>query len=144
MTYRDLAESRERLRSNRNGSRPITVVLGAPCSGKTTYVAEHARPGDVVIDFDAIAVAVGSPEAHDHAKQHLLVAHAAREAAIARVLRDNVPAWIVLTSRSQLDQFGLSGAKTHVMPTSIDECERRAIADGRTQNVLALIRGWNG
>ena len=44
----------------------ITVVSGKPGSGKTTYVAEHKSPGDLVIDFDAMAVAMGSPVSHDH------------------------------------------------------------------------------
>lgn len=33
----------------------ITVVTGPPCSGKSTYVRTHARPGDIIVDFDAIA-----------------------------------------------------------------------------------------
>lgn len=30
----------------------ITLVTGAPASGKTTYVHRHAKPGDVIIDMD--------------------------------------------------------------------------------------------
>lgn len=33
----------------------LTVITGAPCSGKSTYLGQHARPDDIVIDFDAIA-----------------------------------------------------------------------------------------
>ena len=32
----------------------ITLVTGAPASGKSTYVRYHAKPGDVIIDLDNI------------------------------------------------------------------------------------------
>lgn len=35
-------------------ARTVTLVAGPPCAGKTTYVAQHARPGDIVLDQDAI------------------------------------------------------------------------------------------
>ena len=65
--------------------RTVTVVCGPPAAGKTTYVHEHARPGDIVIDFDALAVALQAPGAptHDHADGVPQVAAAARSAAIA-------------------------------------------------------------
>lgn len=37
----------------------IVLVMGPPAAGKTTYVRQHAEPGDVVIDYDAIAQALG-------------------------------------------------------------------------------------
>lgn len=45
-----------------------TIVCGPPCSGKNHYVEQHQRAGDVVIDWDAIAVELGSPRTHDHPK----------------------------------------------------------------------------
>jgi predicted kinase len=30
----------------------LTVVTGPPCAGKTTYVRNNAKPGDIIIDFD--------------------------------------------------------------------------------------------
>ncbi len=36
----------------------VTVVIGPPASGKSTWVREHARYGDVIIDFDTIARAL--------------------------------------------------------------------------------------
>lgn len=44
---------------------PLTVVCGAPCSGKTTWVAEHARPSDLVLDLDQIAAELSGLPLHD-------------------------------------------------------------------------------
>lgn len=49
----------------------ITLVVGPPCSGKTTHVRQHAQPGDLVIDWDDIAVELGSHRTHLHAKPML-------------------------------------------------------------------------
>jgi hypothetical protein len=38
----------------------INLVVGPPGAGKSAYVAEHARPGHLVIDYDAIASALGA------------------------------------------------------------------------------------
>ena len=39
----------------------VVIVSGPPCGGKTTYVREHAKPADLIIDLDDIAEAL-SPE----------------------------------------------------------------------------------
>lgn len=54
----------------------LIVVIGPPAAGKSTWVREHAEPSDIVIDFDALAVALGSPVEHGHAEQHAKVARA--------------------------------------------------------------------
>lgn len=33
---------------------PLTIISGPPCSGKTTYVNDHAAPNDLIIDLDGI------------------------------------------------------------------------------------------
>ena len=40
-------------------SMPVTLVCGPPAAGKTTYVPEHAKPGDVIIELDACIEAAG-------------------------------------------------------------------------------------
>jgi 5-methylcytosine-specific restriction protein A len=35
-------------------TRRVILVCGAPCSGKTTYVRDHAQPADIVLDQDDI------------------------------------------------------------------------------------------
>lgn len=38
-------------------TRAVTLVTGPPCAGKSTHVAQHARPGDIVLDQDVIGAA---------------------------------------------------------------------------------------
>ncbi|MEV7268417.1 hypothetical protein AB0N38_33160 [Micromonospora aurantiaca] len=37
----------------------VTLVAGPPCAGKSTYVAQHRQPGDLVVDYDELSVALG-------------------------------------------------------------------------------------
>jgi hypothetical protein len=42
---------------------PLTIVCGPPGSGKSTYIREHAKQGDTIIDLDAIMGTLsGKPE----------------------------------------------------------------------------------
>jgi hypothetical protein len=68
----------------------INVLIGPPGSGKSTYVAEHAGPDDVVIDLDAIARAlmpVQPTRTHSYPQHVRHVAIGARKAAIDRATR---------------------------------------------------------
>jgi 5-methylcytosine-specific restriction protein A len=35
----------------------VVLVTGPPCAGKSSYVREHARPGDLVLDQDELGAA---------------------------------------------------------------------------------------
>lgn len=43
----------------------VYLVCGAPCSGKSTWIAQHAKRGDVICDVDAIYSAISGQDAHD-------------------------------------------------------------------------------
>lgn len=62
----------------------LFVVTGPPAAGKTTWVREHAKPGDITIDYDTLAAAVTpQPPGIFDAPMHVVdVAQAARNAAI--------------------------------------------------------------
>lgn len=67
----------------------LTVVIGPPAAGKSTWVREHAQPTDIVIDFDLLALSLAGPGAdpHDHTPPVMAVARAARTAAIEAALK---------------------------------------------------------
>lgn len=66
----------------------LYVITGPPASGKTSYALARAKPSDIVIDYDRIAVALAGSgaDSHDHHRVLKRVAHKARYAAIAEAL----------------------------------------------------------
>lgn len=43
----------------------VYLIYGSPCSGKSTYIAEHMKDGDIVCDVDLIYSAISNHDAHD-------------------------------------------------------------------------------
>lgn len=61
----------------------LYLITGPPAAGKTTYVKEHAKHGDIVIDHDALAsVLTVDCDPHDPPNHIKQVVKAARRAAI--------------------------------------------------------------
>ena len=123
----------------------ITVVTGPPCSGKSTYVRTHAKPGDIVIDFDTLAQALGSPVPHDHSPQVRNVIIRMRRAAIDTALNQRgIDVWIVdcNISPERLAAYKRAGAVIRAMTADADELHRRATAE-RPALWHRLIDGWS-
>lgn len=120
----------------------ITVVMGAPCSGKSTYVKEHAAPGDIVIDFDVLAQALGSPDPHDHPKPIRMVAIDMRRTAIMSAIQQHsagATVWIVdINPGERMALYKRAGAEIVTMTADRDELRRRAQAE-RPERWLELI-----
>lgn len=81
----------------------ITVVTGPPCGGKSTYVSEHARTGDIIVDMDRIALALTTDDVshHDYGPQVRQVARAVRSAAVTEAIKISqlslLSVWIIDT-----------------------------------------------
>ena len=108
----------------------ITVVTGPPCSGKTTYVRSRAKPGDIVIDFDTMAQAFGSPVDHDHSPATRHVTIQARRIAIAAALtvHHQTTVWIVDCNipTDRMRAYRSAGASIVVLSVDPGELHRRA------------------
>lgn len=123
----------------------ITVVLGPPCAGKSSYVRLQAASGDVIVDFDALAAALGSPSAHDAPAAIKSVAHVARFAAINAVLAGiDADAWIIHSSpkAAWLERYSDAGAEVIEIDPGIDVCLDRAREDGRPDWTESAIEQW--
>ncbi len=120
----------------------LTVVMGAPCSGKSTYVKQHAQPGDIVIDFDVLAQALGSPDPHDHSTPIRMVAIDMRRTAITSAVQQHLggaTVWIVdINPGERMAMYRRAGAQFVTMRADRDELRRRAEAE-RPERWLELI-----
>lgn len=127
--------------------REVTLVIGAPCSGKSTWVHEHAAPGDLIVDWDQLAVDAGSPVPHDHPAAYRAAASAER-ARLEQVVAERVDmtAWVIRTLPKTTDQVKaerrLWSTSTHICDPGMPECIRRAQADGRPPDVDQAIVRW--
>lgn len=121
----------------------IHIVTGAPCSGKSTFVEEHRKADDLVVDFDKIATALGSETEHDARGLIREAAFAARDAVIETALKAEVgDSWIIHTwpTDAQLARYTEAGAEIINLDTDRETCLARAEADGRPE---ATINGIN-
>jgi hypothetical protein len=66
----------------------IEIVTGPPCGGKSTYINERAKPGDIIIDMDRLALALTTEgtEPFTYSDRVRQVAFRARSAAVTEAL----------------------------------------------------------
>lgn len=121
------------------------MVYGPPCAGKTSYVAARAGSFDTVIDFDAIAVALGSPSQHDHPSEIIAAAKDQRLRMINEALgSDKGRAWIIQSFLSEDDRtrFKASGADFVLLDPGAAVVTARAKDDARPDWTIAVIERW--
>lgn len=122
----------------------LTVVVGPPCAGKSTYVRRMAHAGDVLVDYDALARVLGSDRAHEAPPNVADVAYFARHAVVTRCIEKGWPAWVIHSrpSEAQLDAYRDAGARLVLLDPGMDECMVRCERDGRPPGTAERIRDW--
>ena len=127
----------------------IHVICGPPCSGKSTYVREHAQDGDVLVDYDAIAQALGQKESHKAriaATDQNIAAFIARRAVIEWACEhsDEVESWVIHTepTSEQMDAYAACSSEIVTLGTDMETCLARCEADGRPPGTQEAIREW--
>lgn len=130
-------------------SRRVVLVCGPPAAGKSTWVAEHAAPGDRVIDLDAICRRLGSKDPHQHPQTILEQARRARAAEEALVARMTAgTAWVLRTmpepDRRARHAAALGATEVVVLTADPATAKARAQRDSRPAWTGAVIdRWWN-
>lgn len=120
----------------------MTVVCGPPGAGKTTYVAQHAKPGDVVLDLDDIIRDLFGIHGHD-ANDLGMVAAAIRErnARLGRLTKGDT-AWLIAGAPSMTERqyWQERGATVVLINPGHIECIRRTAH--RQRDYTAAVMMW--
>lgn len=120
------------------------VIVGASCSGKSTYTWENRADDDLVVDFDRIAGALGNTKPHDSSGLIGEATFRARLSAIKTALERDENSWIIHgnPSAEQIDEYVAVGAEFIVLDPGLDECLARAEAEDRPDGTEENIRAW--
>ncbi|MFC7892694.1 AAA family ATPase [Streptomyces sp. NPDC057381] len=125
----------------------LYVICGPPASGKSSWIAARARPTDIVIDLDRIALALAGPDAPQwqHDETLLRVAHRARFAALDEAVkhRDVVDVYLIHTmpSPKALARYRRLDAKVITVDPG-EQVVRQRVRDMRAPGMDAVVTHW--
>ncbi len=123
----------------------INIIVGPPCAGKSTYIEANSNDGEVLVDFDKIAFALGARESHGADGSIRTIALQCRYTAI-NTIKSGIGsnAWIIHTNPSKtfIDDYISAGAKFTIIDPGERTCKERADADGRPDGTIEAIEKW--
>lgn len=123
----------------------IHVITGPPCAGKSTYVKENAGEGDLRVDYDLIALALGATNSHAAEGAVKQAAFEAREGAISIALKDpEAESWIIHTTPSEdhMERYAEANAEVVELDPGYEICMECAKQDGRPQQTFDGIEKY--
>jgi predicted kinase len=109
----------------------LHIITGPPLSGKSTFVRNNAKLGDVVIDLDEIARAITvSDTSHDYPLHVRQLAIKARQTLINTVMSldlRNLDVWLIHAEPSeiQLNQYLRKGCQIHKQNITYEQLAER-------------------
>jgi hypothetical protein len=124
----------------------ITVILGPPCAGKSTYVETNRTSTDVVVDYDKLAIALGATASHEQSDDIKRATFVARRAVIDHLLSEHSKAyaWIIHSAPKPewMQRYAEADANVITLNPGIDTCLARATDDNRPQRTIDAIHKW--
>jgi len=95
----DLLPPNHPVREEMEEKKQVFIVMGASCSGKSTYVRNNANEKDLVFDFDTIHQAISNNPSHIHIDNLKRYVFDVRDALYERLKKDKTTnAWIINSS----------------------------------------------
>lgn len=126
----------------------IHIVMGPPCSGKSTFVRDNAAPGTPRWDINDVATTLAGMETfHQITQQVIDVAMACRRGLLGWLLDPETPipdVWLIHSrpADSMLSAFAARQAEFHLLDPGEEECIERCRRDGRPAETEDAIRAW--
>jgi hypothetical protein len=129
---------------------PLTIVCGPPASGKTTYLRDNAKPGDITIDLDPIMGEIDPTYRQWSGPQPpsdlLDKAIRRRNAILGSLARAHGrSAWFIVAAptKAERDWWATkTGGTIVLLDPGKAECKRRAEARG-TPHAVAGVDDWH-
>ena len=121
----------------------ITIVIGSPCSGKSTWAKNELKNNDVIVDYDELAKAFGSKVEHSSSGSIRTVALTARKEAIKRILTGiENDAFIIHTNPTDeaIDSYIEADANFVLINPGKETCLQRA--ESRPEGTKEAIEKW--
>lgn len=121
----------------------IVLVVGPPGAGKTQWVHDNKGEHDLVVDYDALAVALGSTVTHGHSEEIHSATMSARNAVLTSLRKGNVNvgrAWIISSNPRAEEMFPHHSVV--VVDPGRAEVEERARSGVRPEHFLSLVHDW--
>lgn len=124
--------------------RKVYIVTGAPCSGKTSFVKENMKAGDIVCDIDSLWEAISGQERYVKPKGlYPFIEAVERELREQIKMMSNGTAWIITGAPSAKERqdlaIKLNGEVIHI-DTPKQECLDRLYSNPNGRDVNA----WTG
>lgn len=115
----------------------VTLVCGAPGSGKTTYVQQRRNPGDIVWDFDVIMQAITGLPMHEKPEDVIGLVLGMRTGFFGALesRRPQKHVWIIGTCPTRRERAEITqrfGADLVVLDTDEATCRARLLARGHS------------
>ena len=123
-----------------------TIIIGAPCAGKTTYARQNRKQGDPLIDFDRLVEATGGTPHQQGQDDIRRVAEAMRKAGQGRGFADDIEAdvWAIHTrpSNAALADMAERGIRIICLDPGEKTCLERAAKEARSESSIEAIKAW--
>ena len=110
----------------------VTVVSGLPGSGKSTYVEQHKRHGDIVWDQDVMMAALCGLPLGEKQPDCVRALVAMRQGLVSELVGGTPcrPAWVIVTSEDVAQQIA-ADCGAEIVRCEVGEVERQRRLAGR-------------